>query len=290
MQMRALGGQSVSVLALGTGRLASLGAGYRRKEIIACLQLAAEYGINLIDTADSYGSGDCERLLGGLLADLRQPFLLSTKSGYTYCRLPAWLSPLNQVGKKILQKIRPRQNFDPEVIRRNLESSLRRLRRERVEFYFLHDPTPQALADEKLTAELLKARQVGKVGQVGISFSSSCGHSIPPTHPFGTLWQTQVNPWMPLQTAAGSEVVANHVFGGERIFREGPKLERVAAQEGMTMRQMLIAYAAQQPGVRTVLVGTGRAEHLRENLKGLGQKLSAAGLAALDALRGSGRV
>jgi len=290
MEMRALGGQSVSVLALGTGRLASLGAGYRRKDIIACLQLAAENGMNLIDTADSYGSGDCERLLGDLLADLQQPFLLSTKSGYTYCRLPAWLSPLNQVGKKILQKIRSRQNFAPEVIRTNLESSLRRLRRERVEFYFLHDPTPEALADEKLTAELLRARQAGKVGQVGISFSSSCGHSIPPHHPFGSLGQTQVNPWMPLQAAAGSEVVANHVFGGKSVFREEPTLKRVATLEGMTIRQMLIAYAAQQPGVRTVLVGTGRAEHLRENLKGLGQKLSAAGLVTLDALRGSGGV
>lgn len=104
MEMRALGGQRVSMLGLGTGRLASLGAGYSRAQAAECLAAAAESGLNLIDTADSYGSGDCERLLGRLLADLRHPFLLSTKSGYTYCRLPAWLSPLNQVGKKSSKK------------------------------------------------------------------------------------------------------------------------------------------------------------------------------------------
>jgi aryl-alcohol dehydrogenase-like predicted oxidoreductase len=278
------------MLGLGTGRLASLGAGYSRAQAAECLAAAAESGLNLIDTADSYGSGDCERLLGRLLADLRHPFLLSTKSGYTYCRLPAWLSPLNQVGKKILQKIRSRQCFEPAFIRKNLEHSLRRLRREQVEFFFLHDPTPEALADERLTAELLSAKQAGKVGQVGISLSSWGGTRLPASHPFASLRQTQVNPWMPLAGTAACEVVANHAFGGERIFGESAHLEKIAAQEGMTPRQMLIAYAAQQPGVRSVLVGTGRAEHLRENLKGLGKKLSVTSLASLAALSRSERV
>lgn len=278
------------MLGLGTGRLASLRAGHSRAQAAECLAVAAESGLNLIDTADSYGSGDCERLLGRLLADLRHPFLLSTKSGYTYCRLPAWLSPLNQVGKKILQKVRPRQCFEPAIIRKNLEHSLRRLRREYVDFFFLHDPTPDALANDKLTAELLLAQRSGKVGQLGISFSSLGGHPIPTSHPFATLLQTQVNPWIPLVATAASEVVANHVFGGDRIFGESTCLGKIAAEEGITARQMLIAYAAQQPGVRSVLVGTGRAEHLRENLKGLGKKLSATSLASLAALSRSKHV
>lgn len=290
MEFRFLCGQKVSLIGLGTGRLASLGAGYTQNQARRCLEAAAEAEINFIDTADSYGSGDCERLLGRLLGEIRHPFLISTKAGFTYCRLPGFFSPLNQVGKKIIQKLGPRQNFQPKAICKNLDHSLKRLRRERVDFFFLHDPTPEALADMVLVETLLGAKKAGKVGHVGISFSSLSGSCIPASHPFASLLQTQVNPWMPLMATGVSEVVANHVFGGDRIFRESARLEEIAALEAITSRQMLVAYAAQQPGVRSVLIGTGRAVHLRENLQGLGKKLSARTVESLSALGGSRHV
>jgi len=290
MEMRFLGGQKVSLLGLGTGRLASLGAGYRRSQAAECLRTAAENGLNLIDTADSYGSGDCERLLGRLLREIRHPFLISTKAGYTYCRLPAFLSPLNQIGKKILQKVGPRQCFFPTTIRQRLEESLKRLRRERVEFYFLHDPTPEALRDDDLTAELQKAKEHGKIGEIGISFSSTAATQIPRDHPFSSLLQTQINPWIPLSLRGNHEIIANHVFGGEKILQDDGRLESLATKEGLTPRQLLIAFAAQQKGVSTVLVGTGRAEHLRENLGGVGKKLSPATLTSLTELGRGKRV
>jgi len=278
-------GKEVSILGLGTGRLASLGAGYNRKQAADCLHLAAEHGINLIDTADSYGSGDCERLLGQLLSETRHPFLISTKAGYTYCRLPALLSPLNQVGKKILHKLGQRQCFQPAVIRKNLERSLRRLRRDRVDFFFLHDPTPEALGDQKLLAEILRAKQEGKIGHAGISISSAFGLPTSRDHPLACLIQTQVNPWSQKTIEIPNrEVVANHVFGAENLARDQDLVRQVAAEEGMTIRQLLVAYAANQAGVRAVLVGTGRAEHLRENLGGVKKKLSPHSLQKLEKL------
>lgn len=278
-------GKEVSILGLGTGRLASWGAGYTRKQAADCLHMAAEHGINLIDTADSYGSGDCERLLGQLLSETRHPFLISTKAGYTYCRLPALLSPLNQVGKKILHQLGQRQCFQTTVIRKNLEQSLRRLRRDRVDFFFLHDPTPQALDDEKLCAEILRAKQEGKIGHAGISISSAFDLPISRSHPLASLIQTHVNPWgRKTLEIPQREVVANHVFGGEKLARDQDLVRQIAADENMTIRQLLVAYAASQAGVRAVLVGTGRAEHLRENIGGVGKKLSAEGLKKLEKL------
>lgn len=288
---RTLCGEIVSPLGVGTGRLASFGAGYTRREALRCLAMAAEHGVNLIDTADSYGSGDCERLLGGLLKELGCPFLISTKAGYVYCRLPAFFSPLNQIGKRTLHKIGRRQCFEPTVIVKNIEHSLKRLRRDRADFFFLHDPTPKAMQDDELLRALLAVQQAGKVRHIGISFSPANGLQIPSGYPFAPLVQTSVNPWT-LRPAGldGTEIVANHVWGGSQFGRQGETLVRLAKEENVTARQLLIAYAAQRPSVKVTLVGTGRAEHLRENLGAIGRSLSAETIRRLDAMGGDSRV
>ena len=52
-------GPTIFPVGLGTGRLASLGAGYSKKDALQCMETAMALGINLVDTADSYGSSDC---------------------------------------------------------------------------------------------------------------------------------------------------------------------------------------------------------------------------------------
>lgn len=291
MQNRKLCGEYISALGLGTGRLASLGAGYTRRDALQCLFAAAEGGINLIDTADSYGSGDCERLLGRLLREVHHPFLISTKAGYVYCRLPAFFSPLNQLGKKVLHRIGRRQCFEAKFIIKNMEHSLKRLCREQVDFFFLHDPTPEALADDALVRGLLAAQQAGKVRHIGISFSPGIGLNIPPSHPFALLLQTHVNPWtFPLNRLKGHEIVANHIFGGSSFFEHFGLLSELARNEGISPRQLLVAYAIQRPSVKVTLVGTGRAEHLRENFGALGRELSLETLQRLQAVGGANGV
>ena len=76
MHTSALGPFTVSRLTLGTGRLASSGSGRSISAVARLLDTATDLGINLIDTADSYASGECERLLGRALVGRRDKFII----------------------------------------------------------------------------------------------------------------------------------------------------------------------------------------------------------------------
>jgi aryl-alcohol dehydrogenase-like predicted oxidoreductase len=263
---------------LGTGRLASLGAGYSKKDAFQCMEAAIKLGVNLVDTADSYGSSDCEKLLGTILKEMGCPMLVSSKAGYRFCDLPGPLGLFNQVGKKILNKLGQRQCFTPRYIKECLEGSLRRLRRERLDFFFLHDPTENALMDDKLTETLLRFRQAGDVRFLGIACTAERADTLNPNHPLGEWVQTQVNPWGDKQLFGekwtGRNIIANHVFGGAKISEYSKSLHRIAADEGLSTRQLLIGFALKQSGVRCVLVGTGRSNHIQENVKAVHKTLS----------------
>jgi hypothetical protein len=280
-------GLAIFPVGLGTGRLASLGAGYSKKDAFQCMETAMELGINLVDTADSYGSSDCEKLLGSILKEMGYPMLVSSKAGYRFCDLPGPLGLFNQVGKKILNKVGQRQCFTPRYIKECLEGSLRRLRTGRLDFFFLHDPTESALMDDKLTETLLQIKKAGDVRFLGIACSPKNAEKLSANHPLGAWVQTQVNPWsgvgMGGKTWSGRNIMANHVFGGTKVSQYEESLHGIAKEEGITPRQLLIGFGLQQSGVRCVLVGTGRADHLRENVEATKKKLSERSLAALRA-------
>lgn len=273
---------------LGTGRLASLGAGYSRKEAYRCLEAAIGLGVNLVDTADSYGSSDCEKLIGSILKEMGHSMYVSSKAGYRFCDLPRPFGFFNQMGKKILNKLGQRQCFDPKYIQECLEGSLRRLRRERLDFFFLHDPTENALMDDKLTETLLRFKQAGDVRFLGIACTAERADALNPNHPLGEWVQTQINPWGDMQLLGkkwtGRNIIANHVFGGAKISKHSNSLQSIAADEGVTPRQLLIGFALKQSSVRCVLVGTGRANHIRENVKVVHKTLSENALASLRAM------
>ena len=281
-------GPTIFPVGLGTGRLASLGAGYSKKDAFQCMETAMKLGINLVDTADSYGSSDCEKLLGSILKEMGYPMLVSSKAGYRFCDLPGPLGLFNQVGKKILNKLGQRQCFTPKYIGECLEGSLRRLRTGRLDFFFLHDPTESALMDDKLTEKLLQIKKAGDVRILGIACSPKSAEKLSANHPLGTWVQTQVNPWSGVGMAGEKwserNIMANHVFGGTKLSQNEESLQGIAKEEGITPRQLLIGFGLQQLGVRCVLVGTGRAEHLRENVEATKKKLSERSLAALRAM------
>src|SRR3984885_7916485 len=90
------------------------------------LARALEMGFSLIDTADAYGGGRMERLVGRAVAD-RTDVVLVTKGGTDRTTSP------------------PRKRFDGAFLRDSLERSLRRLGRDRVDVYLLHNPSADAL-------------------------------------------------------------------------------------------------------------------------------------------------
>ena len=111
---------------------------------------AVDVGITLFDTADAYGLGRMEALLGKVLAPHKDAIVL-TKGGTDRTTEP------------------PRKHFEPGQLRSSVERSLKRLGRERLDIYVLHNPSADALALGEATDTLLELKKEGKIGVWGVS-------------------------------------------------------------------------------------------------------------------------
>lgn len=262
-------GHKIHRLGIGTGRLASLGAGYSANDALRLLETAAEIGVSLIDTADSYGSADCEKLLGKILHRFPEHFLIATKTGYPFCDFPGPLGLLNQFGKKAISRMGAKPCFDADYVSKSIDGSLRRLGRERLDFFLLHDPIVPVWQNEPLRKVLEEAKASGKIHHLGISTNSTQLHHIASADPLVEFLQMPLNPERKPPSDNLLPIVANHVFGAGSLLRGGTEFSErigsIARTQGISTRDVLIAYASAQPGVRCVLSGTGRAEHLRAN-------------------------
>ena len=162
MERRELGrsGISVSRLVLGCGNFGGVGSapaffgqGIPHDEAFRIMDAAWELGLTTFDTADAYGGGRSETWIGEWLASkgpgVRDAMTIETKT----------FNPVEEGGDRGLSRAR---------IRRQVETSLRRLGVERIPLYMAHDHDPDTPQEETLTAfdELVRA---GKVGAVGAS-------------------------------------------------------------------------------------------------------------------------
>lgn len=290
MQSRTIGEIEVSPLGLGTSRMASLGAGRSRSDAARLLDAAADIGVTFIDTADTYGSTACERWLGDVMQGRSEHFVVATKCGLPTADLPGVLRPLNQPVKKIMQLGGQEHYLSPTHVCHSIEASLRRLRRERIEIYFLHSPPPGIEDRDDLFTLLDEARMAGKIGMYGISSPDPAIIDAVTRARHCRVAQTTVNPLstpslLPLArralAAEPTELVANHVAMG-LLSPSGPsvdtpwavadlrrKLELVSAERGVSKAQLLLRHAAAVPQVRVVLSGTSNPAHLIENAAAL---------------------
>jgi aryl-alcohol dehydrogenase-like predicted oxidoreductase len=162
MEYRTLGqtGLKVSVFGIGSWQLSGplmidgqpdgfpdLG----RDAAISLIQSCGNLGINLIDTAEIYGSGEGERLIGEAIAGNRDRWIISSKFGLKR----------GNSGERII-------NPHPDTIRDSLEGSLRRLNTDYLDIYLYHaPPQPEWIESGKARLEILK--QEGKIRFYGIS-------------------------------------------------------------------------------------------------------------------------
>ena len=288
------------MLGLGTGRLASLGAGGSLREAARLLDTAADLGISFIDTADTYGSTKAERWLGELMHKRSHQFVIATKCGLPTADLPRPLRALNQPMKKVMQRAGRAHYLDPAHVRHSIDASLGRLRRERLELYFVHEPPVGVEQDDELFSTLDDARKAGKIGSYGVC--SADARIIRAVVDAGRceIVQTAVDPLVTgeLRSALAStgeprqpgrveavEVVANHVLGHLRppspiagevageVVQPGALLDRrldsLSAERGVSRAHLLIRHAAALGGVRVVLTGTGNPGHLADNAAAL---------------------
>ena len=158
MRYRTLGRTGMKVSEVGFGAWAIGGDKYGNSygptddnKSIAAVQRALDLGCNFFDTADVYGHGHSEELLGQVLKDRRDDVIIATKVGGDFYHGP------------------PRMNFNPGYIEFALNKSCERLQRNYVDLYQLHNPPAQLLKNENLFRTLEKLKEKGRILHYGIS-------------------------------------------------------------------------------------------------------------------------
>jgi aryl-alcohol dehydrogenase-like predicted oxidoreductase len=197
---------------------------------------ALERGVSFFDTADAYGNGESERLLGRALRDRRHDAYIATKAGYIFReRSPVVCAarPLLQASQKWLQAVRRdsraahpqsrpgrpssygQQDFSPRYLRRALEASLRRLRTDFVDMYQLH--APRVVHDDVL-ALMGDLQSEGKIGGFGVGFEG-LQHAVNWIET-GMLSGIQV-PFGVLDPQAGDDVIPRAAMRGIPVIVRG---------------------------------------------------------------------
>jgi aryl-alcohol dehydrogenase-like predicted oxidoreductase len=268
--------RDLPVRRLGFGAMRLTGEGIwgppdDRETCLKVLRRAVELGVNLIDTADSYGPEVSEDLIHAALFPYPDDLVIATKAGLTRTGPEEWWP----VGR-------------PEYLRQQCEMSLRRLDVDAIDLFQLHriDPAVPAADQFGLLADLQKE---GKVRQVGLSEVSidelEAAREIVDIATVQNLYNVGNRrseallrhcehegigfiPWAPLAD-------------GE-LSRPGSVLDRVADTVDATTSQVALAWLLQTSPVMLPIPGTASLAHLEENCGAARVHLSAEQMAALD--------
>jgi aryl-alcohol dehydrogenase-like predicted oxidoreductase len=268
-------GLRVSSLALGTARLGRSASGVDDAEARRALVRFAEAGGTLFDSSNAYQEGHAEELLGDALRDLgRDGFVICTK----YARPTHSKSPARRVGAH------------RGAMRDEVESSLRRLRTDRIDLYLAHfddGVTPM----EEILRGLDDLSREGKIVHAGLSnfpaWRVAIGAALADTRGWTPLVALQMQyhlgersierEHLPLTRAHGMTMMGWSPLGGGSVLSH-PGLSSIAAARGCDPASVAIAWVQAQ-GVLPVL-GARKAEHLNATLTEL--SLTAEELALLD--------
>ncbi|MFG1812320.1 aldo/keto reductase [Kribbella sp. NPDC049174] len=306
MRESKLGDLHVSCLGLGCmGMSQSYGVTTDEAESIATLHAAIDAGCTFIDTADVYGDGANEELVGRALAGRRDQVVLATKFGF---KKPASSTALPNV-----------VDGSPEYARQALDASLRRLGVDHVDLWYLHRRDPQVPIEETVGAmgEMVAA---GKVRHLGLSEVNGdtvrAAHAVHPISAVQSEWSLWTRdpetvvlptlrelgvgfvPFSPLgrgfltgQLKSPDDFEPDDMrrglprFSGENFQRNLDLVEKVrelAASKGVTAGQLALAWLLAQGNDVAPIPGTKRRKYLAENLGAVDVELTADELAALD--------
>jgi aryl-alcohol dehydrogenase-like predicted oxidoreductase len=306
MQYRRLGLGPLDVSELSFGTWLTVAGGIGREQAIRCIHAAVDHGITLFDTANQYGAGEAERVLGEALKVFpRDRFMVATKLYFP-------------VGDE------PDRGLSAAQVEKQLNRSLERLGVDAIDLYQCHRFDKETPLEETLGA-LDKAVKAGKVRAIGFSewtgeqidaaaaitvargltaFSSSqpqysmlwrkpegkvfpaCArHGIgnlafsPLAHGVLTGKYAPGQPPPPGSRAASDEMnvfmeSAGRHFRSDFLLEAVAQLKPIAADLGLTMAQMGLAWVLRRPEVASAIIGASRPEQIADNVKAVGVKLS----------------
>jgi aryl-alcohol dehydrogenase-like predicted oxidoreductase len=302
MEKRKLGrnGLEVSELGLGCMGMSQFYGPRDDKESVATLERAVELGINFFDTADVYGVGHNEELVGKALKKYRDRVIIATKFG-------------NQVASDGKRSI----NGRPEYVRSACDASLKRLSVEHIDLYYQHRVDKNVPIEETVGAMAELVRQ-GKVRYLGLSEAgANTIRRAHATHPISAL-QSEYSLWtrdyedevIPTLRELGIGFVPFSPLG--RGFLSGnirelsdddmrrkisprfaadnmhnnlkvvDRIKEIATEKGITPSQLALAWVLAQGRDMVPIPGTKRRTYLEENVAATKIQLSKSDLACIE--------
>jgi aryl-alcohol dehydrogenase-like predicted oxidoreductase len=296
-------GAEVSRLGLGCMGMSFAYGAADDNESVATLHRALDLGITFLDTADLYGFGANEELVGATIADRRDEVFLATKFGITG-------DPLNSAAGV---------NGSPEYVRSAIDASLQRLGVDHVDLYYQHRMDPGVPVEETVGA-MASLVEAGKVRYLGLSEASAetirranAVHPITAVQSEWSLFSRDIEesvlpacrelgigivPYSPLGRgmltgALPSELPADDFrrtlprFSGDNLDANLALVEEirsVAARYDATPGQVALAWVLAQGNDVVPIPGTKRRKYLEENAAALQLSLTAEDLAGLAKL------
>ena len=283
-------GLEVSRIAFGTWQLGGDWGQFDENAAVDAIRRARELGVNFFDTAQAYGFGASERLLGGALRQElsrnRSELVIATKGG------------LRQTDSGLVR------DASPDWLRKGVDSSLTALGIDHIDLYQVHWPDRTVPAAETAGA-LRDLITEGKIGHVGVSnynssqmaeFSATLPVETlqPPYHLFRREIEDEILPYCldnnigvlvygPLAHGLLTGTLSLHTAFGDgdwrgtsKVFRGGTyrrnlatvrALEKFAADRGITVSQLAIAWTLANPAVHVAIVGARRVGHIEDSLR-----------------------
>lgn len=267
-------GGDLPVYRLGFGAMRITGAGVwgppkDRDEALRVLRRCVDHGVNLIDTAESYGPNVSEELIAEALHPYPQGMVIATKGGFDRSGRNKW-----------------EMNARPERLREGLEGSLRRLKLDRIDLWQLHRIDPSVPEEEQFGVISDFIRE-GKVRHVGLSevtveqIERARKHfpvvSVQNRYNLADReWENVLDycdresigfiPWYPLATGK---------------LAKGGAVSEVAARQKAEPSQIALAWLLKRSKVMLPIPGTSRVAHLDENMEAARIELSDEEFAAI---------
>lgn len=307
---RHLGSLAVSAQGLGCMGMSHGYGASDDAQSIATLHRALDLGVTLLDTADFYGTGHNEELIGRAVAGRRDEVVLATKFGFA-----------NRLGEPT------RVRGDAAYVRQACEASLRRLGVDHIDLYYQHRVDPQVPIEETVgaMAELVRA---GKVRHLGLSEAGAgtirrahAVHPIAALQSEWSLWTRDLEagiapvcrelgiglvPFSPLgrgfltgRYSSVDGMAETDVRRSQPRFADGnlernleivARLNELAAAKGATTGQLALAWVQHRGDDVVPIPGTRRRRYLEENLAALAVELSPEDIAAIEATAPAERI
>jgi aryl-alcohol dehydrogenase-like predicted oxidoreductase len=303
MQQRRLGQLQVSAIGLGCMGMSEFYSGRDEDEAIATIHRALDCGITLLDTADIYGVGANEELVGRAIAGRRDGVTVATKFG-------------------IVRKANGdfvRISGRPDYVRQACEASLKRLGIETIDLYYQHRVDPETPIEDTVGA-MAELVSEGKVRHLGLSEASPetlrRAHEVhpitalqseyslwsrePEAEILGTVRELGIGfvPYSPLGRGfLTGRIRSIDDFDADDWRRNAPRFQgenfdknlelvveigRIAREKGCTPAQLALAWVLAQGDDLVPIPGTKRRSYLDENIAALEVKLTADELARID--------